>query len=62
MERLLRLRDVIDRTGLAKSTIYRNIKCKSFPEPVKVGAGASRWRESDLARWISNLQAAGLSR
>jgi len=53
MERLLRLREVIERTGLAKSTIYRNIKAKTFPEPVKVGVASSRWRESDLRDWIA---------
>ncbi len=62
MERLLRLREVTERTGLAKSTIYRNIKAKTFPEPVKVGVASSRWRESDLRDWIARLQPTGLSR
>jgi len=56
MERLLRLREVIERTGLAKSTIYRNVKAKMFPQPVKVGMGSSRWRESELAQWLASLE------
>jgi len=56
MERLLRLREVIERTGLAKSTIYRNVKAQMFPQPVKVGAGSSRWRESELNQWAARLR------
>lgn len=54
-ERLLRLRDVMDRTGLGSSTIYRYISAGRFPAPVKIGGYAARWRESDVEAWIGAL-------
>ncbi len=54
-DRLLRLRDVMHLTGLGRSTIYRKIKEATFPEPVKVGAAAVRWKHSDLAAWMAAL-------
>jgi prophage regulatory protein len=54
-ERLLRLRQVMDRTGMGKSTIYRKIAQAGFPSPVSVGGQAVRWRESQVDQWIAAL-------
>lgn len=54
-ERLLRLRDVMHLCGLGRSTIYRKIKDTTFPEPVRVGPGAVRWKESAIMAWIATL-------
>lgn len=39
-DRLLRLSEVRTRTALGRSTIYRKMRDGSFPEPLKIGAGA----------------------
>lgn len=54
-ERLLRLREVMSKTGLGKSTIYRKIESAGFPSPVSVGGQSVRWRESEVERWITSL-------
>lgn len=54
-DRLLRLRDVVSRVGLAKATIYRKIAAGEFPRPVTVGKSSVRWRESDISGWMSAL-------
>jgi prophage regulatory protein len=54
-DKLLRLRDVIIRVGMAKATIYRKIAAGQFPRPVSVGSSSVRWRESDVATWIASL-------
>ena len=56
MNRYIRLPEVIDRTGLAKSTIYLKIKSGNFPPPVKLGTRASGWRDSDITKWQENPQ------
>lgn len=55
MDRLLRLRDVIDKTGLGKSTLYRKIAAGEFPRQVSVGGASVRWRESAVNAWIGSL-------
>ena len=58
--RLLRLREVLARCGLSRSTIYRKMREGSFPEPLKVGVRAVRWRESEIESWLaSRPRAAG---
>ncbi len=54
-DRLLRLRDVTERTGLGSSTIYRYINAGTFPAPVKIGGVTARWRESAVEAWMDGL-------
>jgi prophage regulatory protein len=48
--RFLRLPDVINRTGLGRSSIYREMAAGRFPLQVKVGAMAC-WVESEVVAW-----------
>ena len=43
---ILRCKQVQARTGLARSTIYLNIKSGTFPRPVPLGVRAVGWIES----------------
>ena len=52
-DRLLRLSEVLTRTALGRSTIYRLMRAGSFPEPLKVGVRAVRWRESEVEAWLA---------
>lgn len=55
---MLRLKDVLGRTGLSRSTIYSKLDASSphyderFPKQVRVGSGAVRWIESEINSWI----------
>jgi prophage regulatory protein len=51
-ERLLRLRDVKQKTGLGTSTIYRRIADSTFPAPRSLGPNTVRWLESEIDAWI----------
>ncbi|MBI1216812.1 MAG: AlpA family phage regulatory protein [Alphaproteobacteria bacterium] len=52
-ERILRLADVKDRTGLSRSTIYLNIANGLFPSPVSLGRRCVGWLESEVDSWIA---------
>ena len=52
--RILRLRSVLDRTGLSRSTLYRKIERGTFPMQVRISERCIGWRESDVDRWLSN--------
>ncbi|EPE9242232.1 helix-turn-helix transcriptional regulator [Enterobacter hormaechei] len=55
--RLLRMSDVIDLTGLPKSTIYLKMKSKKFPRQVSIGARSVAWVEAEINDWIEkNIQ------
>lgn len=52
IQSILRLPDVIQRTGLSRSTIYKAIKTGSFPDRVSLGPRAMGWFASDIEEWI----------
>lgn len=58
ISKMLRLKDVIARTGLSRSTIYDKINPKSrrydsaFPKRVSLGVASVGWVESEITNWI----------
>ena len=50
----VRLPQVIDRTGLSRSTIYFRISEGSFPAPVSLGGRAVGWVDTEVHAWIDN--------
>jgi len=60
--RFFRLEQVLERTGLSRSTIYEMIAEGSFPQPRKLRGQINGWRETDLARWAENRPQARIGR
>lgn len=50
--RILRLPEVMTRTGLSRSTIYLRISQDNFPKPVNLGARAVGWIEAEINDWL----------
>ena len=50
---ILRRKQVENRTGLARSTIYQYIKDGVFPKPVQLGPRAVGWIEAEVSDWIT---------
>jgi prophage regulatory protein len=53
-DRIIRLKTVLDRTGLSRSTIFRKIAEGTFPAQLKISTNGSGWHESDINRWIAD--------
>ncbi|EAN1938451.1 AlpA family transcriptional regulator [Salmonella enterica] len=52
--KLIRLSEVIRRTGFGKTWIYTLIKTGRFPSQVKTGVRAVAFIESEIDAWIDN--------
>jgi prophage regulatory protein len=50
--RIIRLKEVMDLTGLARSTIYKFISGELFPKPISLGDRCVGWVESEVHDWI----------
>ena len=50
---LLRREEVEERFGVSRSWIYCEMRAGRFPEPVRIGKRAVRWRVSDLEEWAA---------
>ena len=51
--RIMRIREVIECTGLGSSSIYNFIAEGAFPKPIPLGARAVGWLESEVNDWIN---------
>lgn len=51
--RLVRLPEVIHRTGLSRSTIYRRMELGQFPKPYPLSSRIVAWAETDIDQWIA---------
>lgn len=52
--RILRLKSVLERTGLSRSTLYRKMQDRTFPKALRISARCTGWRESDVEAWLRN--------
>ena len=48
---LLDIKEVRARIRCSRSSIYKKLKEGTFPQPVKIGARAVRWWESEIEAW-----------
>lgn len=50
--RILKLKEVLTRTGLGKTTLYMLISNGDFPQQIPLGLRAVGWLESEIDAWI----------
>ncbi len=53
-DRIIRLKTVLGRTGLSRSTLYRKIAEGTFPAQVRISVHGAGWYESAINRWITD--------
>lgn len=60
-DRVVRITEVCELTGLSRTTIWRRINDGSFPPSMPLGPEGTRakgWRYSDIQAWIEALPTA----
>ncbi|MBE8575827.1 MULTISPECIES: helix-turn-helix transcriptional regulator [Vibrio] len=55
MMRLIRMREVLDKTGLSKATLYRLIAAGKFPASIQIACRAVAWEESQVDEYLLNM-------
>lgn len=53
-DRIIRLKTVLARTGLSRSTLYRKIADGTFPAQIRISVHGAGWRESSVNLWIAD--------
>jgi prophage regulatory protein len=56
---LLRLQQVIARTGLSRSAIYSRIANRTFPAPVRISERARAWVDAEVEEWVMDKVQSG---
>lgn len=50
--KLLRAREVQEMVGISEPTLYTWQREGRFPLAIRIGPGATRWREDEVEEWI----------
>lgn len=50
--RLIKIKEVMNKTDLSRSSIYKFIAQGEFPKPVQLGVKRVAWVESEIHEWI----------
>lgn len=53
-ERLLRVKDVIEKIGISRSRLFRLVAADKFPQPIRIADRAARWRLSQGMEWMDS--------
>lgn len=53
-DRILRLKAVLEVTGLTRSALYRKMHHGTFPRNIKISTRCIGWRESAIGEWMRN--------
>jgi prophage regulatory protein len=57
--RILRLQEVMDRTGMSRATLYAAMKRGDFPQSIQISKRCVGWLEADIEAWIKALKNMG---
>ena len=51
---MLRMPEVMARTGLSRTTLWRRMRAGTFPAATSLGENSIGWPESEIAEWLSS--------
>lgn len=55
VKRLLRLREVLNRVPISRSSWWEGCRTGRFPQPIKIGPRTTVWRAEDIDAFIDSL-------
>ncbi|TKE94516.1 AlpA family transcriptional regulator [Vibrio kanaloae] len=55
--RFLKLKEVMQKTALSRSAIYRRMNEDQFPQSISLGGRAVAWVESEVDAWMEECLA-----
>ena len=51
--KIVRIEEVCELVGLARSTIYAKVSARDFPAPIRLGSRSVGWRLADIDKWLA---------
>ena len=60
VKRLLRLKEVLARLSISRSSFLEGCRTGRFPQPIKIGPRTTVWKAEDIDAFIENLGKQGV--
>ena len=58
IKKIYRLPEVMNMTGLSRSSIFLRVSTNEFPKPIKIGRRAVGWPEAAIIAWQESVMEA----
>ncbi len=55
IKRLLRIKEVLARLSISRSSFLEGCRTGRFPQPIKIGPRTTVWKAEDIEAFIENL-------
>ena len=55
IKRLLRIKEVLARLSISRSSFLEGCRTGRFPQPIKIGPRTTVWKDEDIDAFIENL-------
>ncbi len=55
MTEILHLKTVVLLTGRSRSSLWRDVKSRRFPAPLRIGKNRIGWRKDEIFTWLESL-------
>ena len=59
IKRLLRIKEVLARLSISRSSFLEGCRTGRFPQPIKIGPRTTVWKAEDIDAFIENLSKQG---
>ena len=57
MNKLISIKEACGITSLSRTTLWKMIRKKQFPQPIRLACGRKAFLASEIQEWIDNLTA-----
>ena len=54
MGNIIRAKEVVRRTGLSRTTIWRQVRVGAFPAPLELTENTIGWDEDEVSIWLAS--------
>ena len=61
VKRLLRIKEVLARLSISRSSFLEGCRTGRFPQPIKIGPRTTVWKAEDIDAFIENLGKQGVN-
>jgi prophage regulatory protein len=59
MAQIIRMPQLVEKTGVSRAHVYALMKDGAFPRPIRLGRRAVGWRAADVDSWLESRPQAG---
>jgi len=54
LDALIAQPEVVATAGISRTEVWRRVKAKTFPAPIRLGTRCTRWSKAEVVQWVAD--------